>query len=476
MTGQKGKTESRRRFIGRMGAAGASLAFLRPTRMAFSKESSHGSASRDRPNIIVFVTDDQRWDTMGCVGNPIIQTPNLDRLAQEGVLFMQNFCTTSICMSSRASIFTGMYTRRHQINSFQQPLSPELLAQTYPVLLRKGRYRTGFVGKWGLGGPLPKEDFDYFEGFSGQGQYFQEINGKNVHLTQLLTERALEFLRGCSREQPFCLSVSFKAPHVQDGHPDPFRYDPIYENLYQDTEIPVPTTASAKHFQALPEFIRTSEGRVRWERRFATPRLFQKSVKAYYRLITGADAALGKAMAILDQFKLSENTVILWTSDNGFFLGEHGLAGKWLMHEESIRTPLIIRDPRLPSNRRGSRCEEMTLNIDIAPTLLTMAGANVPAAVQGQDLQPLLEGQPIAWRQDFFYEHLFEHARIPKCEGIRTKRWKYIRYIQQEPLYEELYDLEKDPQETQNVVGRKENDAVVASLRKRWRELRDELV
>jgi len=465
---------TRREFITRAGIAATLLAASYP-RKGLSRQGD-GSGGTARPNFILFVTDDQRWDTMGCMGNPVIRTPSMDRLASQGVLFTNNFCTTSICMSSRASIFTGMYTRRHQINSFGQPLSQVAFSQTYPALLRKSGYRTGFVGKWGLGGRLPREKFDYFEGFPGQGQYFHTVNGKSVHLTRLLTESAIKFLRGCSKQQPFCLSVSFKAPHVQDGHPKPFRYDPAFEQLYSDVNIPVPKTSHPRYFQALPQFIRQSEGRTRWQRRFSTPKLFQESVKGYYRLITGVDAAIGKIVASLDGLGLDENTVILHTSDNGFFLGEHGLAGKWLMHEESIRTPLIIRDPRLPAAMRGRQCEEMTLNVDIAPTLFDLAGGPIPAGVQGRSLYPLLKGAPVPWREDWFYEDPYGHGgRIPTCEGVRTKRWKYIRYLDRDPIYEELYDLDKDPYEERNVVTLKENEATLSRLRRRWQQLHERL-
>lgn len=447
-------TYTRRRFIVKSAVAGAALTGLsgcshRP-RKARALTSERPSR---RPNLVLFVTDDQRWDGMGCMGNSLIRTPHQDRLASEGVLFTNNFVTTSICMTSRATIFTGLYARSHTIDSFSQPLSESLFPNIYPMLLRKAGYRTGFVGKWGLGGPLPKEQFDMFEGFPGQGEYFHEINGQTVHLTKIMTENAIRFLRGCTSTQPFCLSVSFKAPHVQDGHPKPFRYDPAFESLYQDVDIPSPKTAAPKYFDLLPAFIRQSEGRTRWERRFSTPELFQESVKGYYRLIAGVDEAVGRMMDLLDELGYSDDTVILFTADNGFFLGEHGLAGKWLMHEESIRTPLIIWDPRLPERMRGRRLSEMTLNIDIAPTLLALAGVEIPPFMQGRNLVPLLGGESVPWRKEWFYEHLYGHSgEIPMSEGVRTERWKYIRYVDQEPIYEQLYDLKNDPFEEKDLA------------------------
>lgn len=462
-------THTRRSFIVKSAIAGAALTGLCGRKL--HAQETRGSASEHssrRPNLILFVTDDQRWDAMGCMGNSLIRTPHQDRLASEGVLFTNNFCTTSICMTSRATIFTGLYARSHTINDFSLPLSESLFSNSYPMLLRKAGYRTGFVGKWGLGGPLPKEQFDMFEGFSGQGQYFHEIDGKPVHLTKIMTENATKFLHGCTPTQPFCLSVSFKAPHVKDGHPKPFRYDPAFEDLYQDVHIPAAKTASPRHFDLLPKFSRQSEGRTRWQRRFSTPEKFQESVKGYYRLITGVDEAVGRIMSLLNELGFGDNTVILFTSDNGFFLGEHGLAGKWLMHEESIRTPLIVWDPRLPKIMRGRRLDEMTLNIDIAPTLLALAGLEIPPFVEGRNLVPLLRGRSVSWRREWFYEHLYGHSgKIPMSEGIRTECWKYIRYVDQEPNYEELFDLENDPFEERDLAQISKHRTVLERMRSR---------
>ena len=457
---------TRREFLKTTGTAGLALTGL----SGCAHDSREAVSRRKRPNLIVLLTDDQRWDAMGCMGNPIIQTPNMDRLAEQGVLFTNNFVTTSICMTSRATIFSGLYSRSHTINSFSQPFTDEMLQQTYPVLLRNAGYRTGFIGKWGLGGPLPEDKFDVFEGFSGQGQYFHEINGETVHLTELLGDKSLDFLDGCSDDQPFCLSVSFKAPHVKDGAPDPFQFDPLYSDLYADIKIPRPKTATEYHFSLLPDFIRHSEGRTRWERRFSSPELYQHSVKGYYRLLTGVDTVVGRILQRLEEHGLDDNTVILYTGDNGFFLGEHGLAGKWLMYEESIRTPLIIRDPRLPVSLRGQQRSDMTLNVDYARTLLDLAGVEIPPAMQGRSLVPLINGKRVSWRNEWFYDHLYGHGgKIPMSEGIRTERWKYIRYVDQTPVYEELFDLKNDPFEEHNLVPIRRHTTILAQLRERHR-------
>ncbi len=426
------------------------------------------AAADRKPNIIFLLTDDQRWDTLGCMGNRIIQTPNIDRLARDGVVFENNFCATAICMTSRASIFSGLLERSHGISSFATPFSPEALARTYPSLLRRAGYRVGFIGKCGVGNELPAEAFDYFQGFSGQGQYFHERDGKTVHLTQIQEEQALEFLGGCSKDRPFCLSVSFKAPHVQDEDPRQFLYDPIYEDLYRSVTIPVPETAQPRYFEILPNFLHESEGRLRWKLQFATPEMYQRSVKGYYRLITGVDTMVGHLLNALKVRGFLDNTVLVFTGDNGYFLGEHGLSHKWYMYEESIRTPLVIWDPRLPAKVRGHRRKEMTLNIDLAPTFLSLAGVEIPACTQGRDLSQLVQGKSLPWREEWFYSHLYPSSRIPKSEGIRTDRWSYIRWIDRDPVYEELFDLRNDPHNIHNLAGSKQHERQLNALRERW--------
>lgn len=430
------------------------------------------AAAVERPNVLVVLTDDQRWDAMGCAGNNIIQTPNMDRLAAEGTIFAKAFSTTAICCASRASIFTGMYAASHGIEDFRVPLPEELLERSYPQLLRSAGYRTGFVGKWGLGGELPRETFDSFEGFSGQGKYFQEVEGREEHLTKLLGDQSINFIEGSSSQKPWCLTVSFKAPHVQDGDPRQYLYDPALENFYKDVIFDQPATADPAHFEGLPEFIRNSEGRKRWDIRFPDEATYQRSMRGYYRLVTGIDRALGRILEALEREGYASNTVVLFTSDHGVYLGAHGLAGKWLMHEESIRVPMLIRDPRIKADDRASVREAMALNIDVAPTVLSLAGVTAPATVQGQSLAPLLRAGHVPWRREWYYEHHFgtdRPAPIPANEGIRNSGWKYIRYVGREPLFEELYDLENDPVEAHNLANDPAAKDRLHEMRERWR-------
>jgi len=425
-----------------------------------------------QPNIIMLVTDDHRADAMGCAGNPIIQTPNMDDLAANGVRFTNAFVTTSICASSRASIFSGQWTRRHGIIDFRTHFSEEAYAETYPMLLSRAGYRIGFIGKYGVGAKkfLPIDKYDYWKGFPGQGRYEnKDENGNYKHLTQIMGEQATEFLQGCSEDRPFCLSVSFKAPHVQDGDPRQFIYDRAYSDLYKDDTIPTPETAHRRYFDALPEFLRNSEARRRWDMRFPNNDKFQESVRSYYRLITGVDVVIGKIRDRLKQLNLDNNTVIMLIGDNGFYLGEHGLAGKWFPHELSIRVPLLVYDPRAAGKRRGVTLEQMALNVDIAPTILELAHLPVPQQMQGRSLVPLLKGRKPRWRTEFFYEHPFVHKTIAKSEALRTNRFKYAKYIDYD--YEELYDLENDPAETINLANDEKYKKTLTSLRKRCEEL-----
>ncbi len=477
------KKMNRREFLSLV--AGGSAAALTPftgcSWVAASKPKALGMA---QPNIILLLTDDHRADAMGCANNTIIQTPNMDALAANGIRFTNAFVTTSICASSRASIFSGQWTRRHGIDNFRKNFSPEALTQTYPMLLRQAGYRIGFIGKYGVGPnkELPVDKYDYWKGFAGQGKYeHKDEDGNYKHLTQIMGEQAIEFLQSCSpgaspgpdkpgfAGQPFCLSVSFKAPHVQDRDPRQFIYDRAYENLYKDVTIPTPKTAETRYFQALPEFLQTSEARRRWQIRFPNPQKFQESVKGYYRLITGVDVVIGRIRDQLKQLNLDDNTVIMLIGDNGFYLGEYGLAGKWFPHELSIRVPLLVYDPRADRKRRGVTLDQMALNVDIAPTILELAGLKVPQQMQGRSLVPLLNGKRPKWRTDFFYEHLFEHKTIAKSEALRTQRWKYARYVDFD--YEELYDLDNDPAETINLAKDDKYQGILKSLRKHCNEL-----
>ncbi len=430
-----------------------------------------GATQSERPlNVLFLLTDDQRFDMFGAGGNRIIRTPHMDRLAGEGVSFANNYVTTSICAVSRASFFTGLYARCHGIHGFGTPLSEEQHQHSYPVRLRDAGYRTGFVGKYGVGNARHIDDaakrFDYFEGWPGQGQYL--VPGR-AHMTEHLGNQALEFLEGTSADQPWNLSVSFKAPHVQDRVDPYFINDPLLDDMYDGVRLQPFPHMDGSYYESLPEFLREdTESRARFERRFGTPEKWEESVKRYYALIHGVDIQIGRMLERLEASGQLDQTLIIFTGDNGFFLGERGWAGKWYMHEESIRTPMVVRDPRAGA-RAGTRRHEMTLNIDVCPTILSAAGLDVPSSMNGRDLMPLVHGGSPPWRSEWFYEHLFEHDRVPKSEGVHAGDWKYFVFHESQPPHEEMYHLAEDPHETVNLAGAEGQAETLARLRERRR-------
>jgi arylsulfatase A-like enzyme len=430
-----------------------------------------------RPNIVFILADDMRWDMMGCAGNTIIKTPQLDALAKEGMRCENAFVTTSICAASRASILTGLYERTHRYTFNTKPISAEHVAISYPVLLRKAGYRTGFVGKFGVGVPAGavKEMFEVFAPLDRTPYWKKQPEAKEKHLTDLEGEKAIEFLNACKPGEPFCLSVSFNAPHAEDDDPKQYFWQKEVDDLYRDAKFPVPKTMTEEFFNAQPEFLKESESRVRFKWRFDEPKKYQEMVAGYYRMISGVDLVVGRIRAALKKNGQERDTAIVFMGDNGYFLGERGFADKWYIYEPSIRVPLIVFDPRAGKEQRGRVESRMTLNVDISPTILELAGVAVPKEVQGRSLVPLLKGERVTdWRTDFFYEHLFERKNIPKSEGVRTERFAYVRWFEQKPVVEELYDHVADFDEVKNLIADPKFADVRDSLRKRTTELRDQ--
>ncbi len=432
-----------------------------------------------RPNIIFLLTDDHRWDALGAMGNKIIQTPNLDALAKKGILFTNAHVTTAICMVSRASLLSGQYMSRHGINDFNTDFKPAALANTYPALLKKAGYTTGFIGKFGIGvRNQPDTLFDYWAA-KKEGQPVYELvdqSGHTIHHTDSVGKDIAQFLnRFAGDDAPFCLSVSFKAPHELDGNPPKYPVQERFKPLYKNSIIPDPLTAAPAYWDSLPAFFRTEQniGRDRWKPLLSTPELRQQTTRDYYRLITGVDEVVGNMVAQLKNLKIDENTIIIFMGDNGFSLGEHGLEGKWFGFEESIRVPLIISGGALPEGLQGKSSSQLALNIDITPTILSLAGVPVPSAVQGYDLIAV-EQKKRAPRKDFFYEHTYLGSpRLPKVEGVVTNGLKYMLYT--EHGYEELYDTAKDPHETTNLAQRPGGKARLEAMRKRYEGLKGEV-
>ncbi|MGC9057273.1 MAG: sulfatase family protein [Candidatus Saccharicenans sp.] len=437
------KNPTRRNFLKLSTAGLGTLIFHHPL-TARLKDS-------DRPNILFVLTDDQRFDMLGCAGNPVIKTPNIDSLAREGVRFENAFVTTPICAASRASIFTGTFERTHTYTFTKPPLTRSFTDISYPVLLREAGYRVGFVGKFGVKVEegVEKQMFDYMKLTSFP--YFQIINGVKRHMTEVEGEYAADFLRQAKAGEPFCLIWCPWAPHADDDNPEQYFWPPAVDGLYREVEISVPEMADPKYYEAQPDFLKDTMNRTRWFWRFDTPEKYQKMVKGYYRMISGVDLVLGRILAELKRLGLDRKTIIIYSSDNGYFLGERGYADKWLMYDLSIRVPLIIYDPRLSKENRGLLRKELVLNIDLPATILDLARVPIPGKYQGRSLKPLLGRRKPIWRNEIFCEELWDNPEIPQSEGVRTDRWKYIQYPKH-PEYVELFDLKNDPQEKQNLA------------------------
>ena len=429
-----------------------------------------------RPNILFMFTDDQPQNCLGVMGNDQIQTPHLDSLARRGTLFNNAFVTTAICCSNRACILTGQHMYRHGIKDFKSPLSATAFDQTYPAILQRAGYRTGYLGKYAIGNPtvgnrelsLPASKFDEWYGFPQSINFQQEVNGETRFLTEVMTEKAVEFLRATTPDQPFCLTIAFKEPH------GPFNYfDPDTPNIYEGVQIQPSPTFTLQDWNSQPGFIRESLNGDGSLSRLQNPESYQETLRTFYRTVTRADAAVGEILNELGRLGLDDNTVVIFSSDHGSLLGDHGLFGKWLMYENSIRVPFIIYDPRVDPKRAAGQRDEMALSIDLAPTMLALAGIEPPESMQGKSLLPIVRQETTDWRSQFYYQHTYNtdppRSPIPVTEGIRTERWKYIRYPETDPIFEQLFDLDADPLERTNLVSLEEHSGILAEFRQACR-------
>lgn len=423
-------------------------------------------------NVVVLYADDWRHDTLGCAGHPVVKTPRLDELATRGVRFTHACVTTAICGVSRASLFTGQWMSRHGNRAFDAFDTP--WSETYPGLLRAHGYHVGLFGKWHCG-TFPQGEFD--EGAAYGGTHWQpEPDGGEIHVTRKNERDALAFLRSRPKDRPFCLTLSFFATHAEDENPQQYLPQPESLPLYTDATIPIPATAGDEHYRRLPGFLvsEKNEGRIRWHWRFDTPEKYQRFMKNYYRLATEVDAACGAVVDELDRQGLSGSTLVIFTTDNGYLHGEHGLADKWYPFEESIRVPLIVVDPRMPADERGTADDALALNVDLAPTILAAAGIAAPPGMQGCDLAPLYLEDGTPWRTEFFYEHptITNIERIPSSEALVRKDVKYVFW----PDFgrEQLFDLVQDPHETADVIADPAHAGRLAELRQRFAALKAE--
>ncbi len=448
------------------------------------------------------MTDDQTAAQMSCAGHGLLQTPSMDRLAAEGVRFSNSFCTNSLCAPGRAAVLTGTYSHVNGIRGNSQNaasierIGPEV--PTYPQLLQQAGYRTGMFGKWHL--PDDPKGFDEWKVLPGQGVYFDPdfiVNGERQrqqgYATDVTTGFALDFLER-SQGEPFCLVYQQKAPHR------PFTPAPRHAKLFDDIEWPYPETYNddyatrsvaeraldmrfeislkTDYHGEIPSDLGPQEARD-W--------IFQRFVKDHHRAVVGVDEGLGQVLNHLDANGLAEDTLVIYTSDNGFYLGDHGWYDKRFMYEPSLRVPVLLRYPRLVSP--GQVESRMVIHQDIAPTILDFAGVPIPEVMQGRSLRRVVTGTPEKdWRDSMLYAY-YEDSwarngpgfvprpgnygtphRVTPHRGIRTGRYKLIEYYR-EGDYWELFDLEEDPNELRNLYADPGHASLIRELTGELRQL-----
>ena len=470
------------------------------------------AAADQRPNILLVFTDDHAYQAISAYGSRINTTPNIDRLAREGVRFDRCYVPNSICGPCRATVLTGKYS--HANGFYVNGNKFDGSQQTFPKLLRDAGYETAVIGKWHLG--TTPTGFDYSDVLIGQGPYYNPPmlrNGERVertgYTTEVITDLALTWLREQrSEEKPFMLMYQHKAPHR------PWDPGPGHLHLLDDVEIPEPSTLfedysrrgpaarqqdmtiaetmSDRDLKLTPPRNLTEEQRAAWDAAYGpkneafreaelsgdalTRWKYQRYIKDYLRCVAAVDDQLGRVLEYLDESGLAENTMVVYCSDQGFYLGEHGWFDKRWMYEESLRTPCIIRWPGV--TEPGSYCEDIVSPLDFASTFLDAAGGTAPDDIQGQSLLPLLKGEtPADWRQAFYY-HYYEYPGwhyVRRHYGVTDGRFKLMHFYEPDVDHWEMYDLHNDRDEVQNVAENPAYEKVRRRLEAELARLRDEL-
>ncbi len=417
----------------------------------------------DRPNVVFLLADDQCTYSMGCYGTPGVETPNMDALARDGIVFDNHYDTTAICMASRANVMTGMYEYKTGCNFEHGALMKEHWEKTYPMLLREAGYKTAFAGKFGFEvtdtpekkGVLPESDFDRWGGGPGQTSYQTRKNKSMVayanqypHSTLSYGAFGRDFITDAAKgEQPFCLSISFKAPHK------PATPDPLFADVYRGKTFTKPANYGRQYGA---HFSEQSRGGRQFERfhSWNYSDKYDEVMATYYQQIYAIDVALGMVREALKKSGTAKNTVIIYTSDNGFLCGSHGYGSKVLPYEEASRVPLIMFDPRHPNSGKGLRCEALTGNVDFAPTILELAGLPQPANMDGISLLSLYDNPKSATHQSLPLINVWGPKQVHSYSVV-TKDWKYIYWPYSDKKMkptEELYHLAQDPLELTNLV------------------------
>ena len=439
--------------------------------VAASLAPSRALAQTTRPNIVFILIDDQRWDCLSCVGHPFLKTPNIDRIAKEGVIFDNAFITTPLCSPSRSSFLTGQYVHKTRVygNGDSSAISHQLI--TWPALLQQGGYETAWIGKLHMGSDAsPRPGFDRWICLPGQGIYVDpvlNIDGDQHkvpgYVTDLLNDYAVDFIRKDHGGKPFAVCLAHKAVH------QPARPATRHADLYETEKLPrrpnVDDEGDGKPILERRSVRSTTQGQ-----RAGAPGKLQRDM---LRCIQSVDDGVGKIFKALEETHQLDNTLIIYTSDNGYLFGEHHLGDKRGAYEESIRVPLLMRYPKLiPA---ASRLSEIALNIDIAPTALQLAGAPIPSTTDGKSLIPLFENKLGEWRGGALFEYFHEprYPLFPTWQALRTPQWKYIHYLGVEDS-DELYDLKSDPYELKNLIGDNAAQDTLKDLKSQLQKALDE--
>jgi arylsulfatase A-like enzyme len=439
--------------------------------------------SDERPNVVFLMSDDQCTYSMGCYGTPGVKTPNLDQLARDGMVFDNHYDTTAICMASRANVMTGMYEYKTGCNFTHGALLKEHWQKSYPILLREAGYQTAFAGKFGFevtekpekNGVLPEGDFDRWGGGPGQTSYETKKNKSMAKYAEQYPHSTLsygafgrDFIQAAAEsDRPFCLSISFKAPH------QPTTPDPKFDSVYAGKTFTKPGNYGrlyGEHFSPQSRQGRQFERFHSWH----YSDKYDEVMATYYQQIYAIDVAVGMIREAIVDSGVAENTVIIYTSDNGFLCGSHGYGSKVLPYEEASRVPLIVLDPRHDNSGKKLRCEALTGNVDFAPTILTLAGIDVPANMDGRNLMSLYDDPASTIHASLPLINVWGPKQAHSL-AVVTRDWKYIYWPYDQGDFEpteELYDTKNDPLELTNVAS---VDSLAADLI-RMRALYDSLV
>jgi len=435
----------------------------------------------ERPNIIFLMTDDQSTYSLGCYGNSDIKTPNIDQLAAAGMVFDRHYANTAICMASRATVMTGLYEYRTGCNFGHGHMQQSIWNRSYPILLRKAGYRTGFAGKFGfeiVGSandedalPLPKDDFDLWGGSPGQTNYKTKRNESMKSYADEYPHSSLSYgafgrdfiKQSVETDKPFCLSISFKAPHK------PATPDPRFDHVYKDATFRKPANfgrEAGAHFSPQSKTDRQYERFFSWN--YADK--YDEVMRLYHRQIHAVDAAVGMITKSLKANGVADNTVIIFTSDNGFLCGSHGYGSKVLPYEEASRIPLIMFDPRDSNSGKGIRCGELSSLIDIAPTIMDLAGVDTPDSIDGRSLTQLYRDPKSSIHDDIALINVWGQPSTHSLTVVTRDRkyiyWAYAGDGMKEA--EELYDLAADSGEMQNLAARSGHETSLADMRQRY--------